>query len=237
MSGRGTITSRTTASPKSMIEWMKARSVVSITSSAWATSAMASSSDSVTLERATFSPAAADEQVGQPDQGVGDAPHQGEPDHGAHDGGRQQGGPLGVVHGPVLGDRLEEDEDDDHLEHGGHEHAQAAEPGRGQHPDQGGRDQLADQHQQQDRVQELLGVLDEAHQLAGPAPVVVEQGLGLHPRGAHQAGLGEGQEARQPEQDHDHRDQQPVDPPEAGGGGHPSTRSSGAPPAGAPAWW
>ena len=56
MSGRGTITSRTTASPKSMIEWMKARSVVSITSSAWATSAMASSSDSVTLERATFSP-------------------------------------------------------------------------------------------------------------------------------------------------------------------------------------
>ena len=56
MSGRGTITSRTTASPKSMIEWMKARSVCSMTSSAWATSAMASSSDSVTLPCASSSP-------------------------------------------------------------------------------------------------------------------------------------------------------------------------------------
>ena len=65
MSGRGTITSRTTVSPNSMTEWMKARSVVSITSSSWATSAMASSSDSVTWERATFGPHAADHQVGQ----------------------------------------------------------------------------------------------------------------------------------------------------------------------------
>ena len=48
MSGRGTITSRTTVSPNSMIERMKARSSVSITSPSTATSAMASSSDSVT---------------------------------------------------------------------------------------------------------------------------------------------------------------------------------------------
>ena len=56
MSGRGTITSRTTVSPKSMIEWMNARSSVSITSSAWATSAMASSSDSVTFGCGSSSP-------------------------------------------------------------------------------------------------------------------------------------------------------------------------------------
>src|SRR5579875_421767 len=48
MSGRGTITSRTTVSPKSMIEWMSARSPVSITCSSMATSAMASSSESLT---------------------------------------------------------------------------------------------------------------------------------------------------------------------------------------------
>ena len=50
MSGRGTITSRTTVSPNSMIEWMRARSSVSMTSPSTATSAMASSSDSVTAE-------------------------------------------------------------------------------------------------------------------------------------------------------------------------------------------
>ena len=48
MSVRGTITSRTTVSPNSMIEWMRARSSVSMTSPSTATSAMASSSDSVT---------------------------------------------------------------------------------------------------------------------------------------------------------------------------------------------
>ena len=49
MSVRGTITSRTTVSPKEITEWMNARSVGSITSSWRATSAMASSSDSVTV--------------------------------------------------------------------------------------------------------------------------------------------------------------------------------------------
>ena len=47
MSGRGTMTSRTTVSPKSMIEWMKARSSPSMTFSSCATSAMALSSPSL----------------------------------------------------------------------------------------------------------------------------------------------------------------------------------------------
>ncbi len=47
MSGRGVMTSRATVSPKSMIEWMKARSSCSITFSSCATSAMALSSESV----------------------------------------------------------------------------------------------------------------------------------------------------------------------------------------------
>ncbi len=48
MSGRGIITSRTTVSPNSMIEWMSWRSSRSMTSSSTATSARASSSCSET---------------------------------------------------------------------------------------------------------------------------------------------------------------------------------------------
>ena len=35
-------------------------------------------------------------------------------------------------------------------------------------PDQGGHHQLADEHQQQDRVEEALGVLDQPHQHLAP---------------------------------------------------------------------
>ena len=48
MSGRGTMTSRTTVSPNSMIEWMRRRSSRSMTSPSVATSTVASSSDSDT---------------------------------------------------------------------------------------------------------------------------------------------------------------------------------------------
>ena len=130
------MTSRTTASPKSMIEWMKARSSVSMTSSAWATSAMASSSDSVTLAAARpRRRRSTDEQVGQPDQHRRDGPHQGERPPAADTMGRaEQGGPLGVVHGPVLGHRLEEDEDHHHLEDGADHHPDAPRTSAGPAP-------------------------------------------------------------------------------------------------------
>ena len=48
MSGRGTITSRTTVSPNSKIEWMSSRSSVSIDASCAATSAIVRISSSVT---------------------------------------------------------------------------------------------------------------------------------------------------------------------------------------------
>ena len=50
MSGRGTMTSRATVSPKSMMEWMKERSSLAMTFSSWATSAMALSSESLVYE-------------------------------------------------------------------------------------------------------------------------------------------------------------------------------------------
>ena len=81
----------------------------------------------------------------------------------------EQRRPVGVLHRPVLGHRLEEHEDHHDLEHDAEEHAEAAEEVLGDDADQGGRDQLADQHEQQDRVEEVGRVLDQAGQLSRPA--------------------------------------------------------------------
>ena len=169
MSGRGTMTSRTTVSPKSMIEWMKPRSSCSITSSSWATSAMASSSDSVTLPCASSSPLRRPmSRLASPIKHRGDGAHRGEAHQRPTRWGRRTGRPARGCGRPSSWARLEEDEDHHHLEDGGDHHPEAPEPPPARTPDQGGRDQLADEHQQEDRVQEPLGVLDQAHQRRAP---------------------------------------------------------------------
>ena len=82
---------------------------------------------------------------------------------------------------------------------------QRAEEVLGHDADQGGRDQLADQDQQQDRVEEVGRVLDQPGQLAGAAALLVDQRLGLDPAHAHEARLGHGQHARAG-QEHDDDD-------------------------------
>ena len=79
----------------------------------------------------------------------------------------QEGGPVGVLDGVGLGHGLGEHEDHDDLEDGGDGDADGAERPLGQHADQGGGHQVAQQHQQQDRVEEPLGVLDQREQLPG----------------------------------------------------------------------
>ena len=59
---------------------------------------------------------------------------------------------------------------------GGDEQSGRAEEVAGQDADHGRRDQLADQHQQQDRVEELLGRLGQAHERLGAAATLVAQG-------------------------------------------------------------
>ena len=66
------------------------------------------------------------------------------------------------------------------------------------------------EHQQQDGVEELGRVLDQPGQLARPAPLLVDQRLGLDPVHAHQAGLGQGQHARGGQQDDDDDDEDDV---------------------------
>jgi len=53
-----------------------------------------------------------------------------------------------------------------------------------------------DEDQQEDRVQEVGGVLDQAGQLPGASFLLVDQGLGFDPVHTDEAGLGHGQHAR-----------------------------------------
>ena len=142
MSGRGTITSRTTVSPNSMIEWMSWRSSRSITSSSTATSARASSSSSDT-NGPVLQALAGEDHVGQADQAPGQQPQRREAARGGHQRGGEQGGPLGVLHGPGLGHRLGEHEDHDHLEGGGDGDADRAEESLGHDTDERGGHQVA----------------------------------------------------------------------------------------------
>ena len=132
--------------------------------------------------------------------------------------------PVGVLHGPVLRHRLEEDEDHDDFEDDAEHHAEATEEVLGDDTDEGRRDQLADQHQQQDRVEEVGGVLNEAGQLARPALLLVDQRLGLDARHPDETGFGHGQHTRRSEQHGNDDDQQCILEVEAGRGqkgGHP----------------
>ncbi len=159
-----------------------------------------------------------DDQVGQPDQERRDKADRGEADHDRHDRRAEQRRPLRIVHGPVLRDGFEEHEDHDHFEGGADQYADAPEQMFRHHADQGGRHQLADEHQQEDGVEELGGILDEARQLAGAPSLLVHHGLGLDPVHAHQAGLGQRQQARGREQDDDDDDENDVLGVEACGG-------------------
>ena len=145
-------------------------------------------------------------QVGQADEAARHHPDRPEADDRRDQRRAEQGGPLGVADGPVLGHRLGEHEDHHDLEHGGRHHAPGPEPPHGQDADQGGHHQLADQHQQEHRVEEALGVLGEADQHLGPPLPVVGQALGLGPARADEAGLGQGQQRRGDQQDHDDHD-------------------------------
>ena len=183
-----------------------------------ATSAMASSSDSRMPARLAV--AGAHEEVGQAVEPGGEDAHGREGHQRRDDGRHEERGALGVVDGPVLGQRLGQDEDDHDLEEGGGQHPEGAEEPLRQDAHQSGGDQLADEHEQEDRVQERLGVLDQAHEPArSPAALVAQrQRLGL--AGARQGRLGQRQQGRPHQQDDHHHHEDDVGRPEVPGGEH-----------------
>ena len=207
MSMRGTITSRTMVSPNSMTEWMKLRSSDSIASSSWATSAMASTSDSVTRDVRPVGPnqpitvsAIDNRKLRDPL----DRPELQDPAHDRRGGQRRR---VGVLHRVVLRDRLEDDEDDDHFADGGDEEPGGAEEPAGEHADHRRRDQLADQHQQQDRVEELLRRLRELDERLRAVATLVAQRARPRLVHAHERRLGDGEEPREDQQHRDGDDQ------------------------------
>src|ERR1700678_2926479 len=111
---------------------------------------------------------------------------------------------------PVLRHGFEEDEDDHDFEHDAEQHAETAEEVFGHDADQGGGNQLADQHEQENRVEEVGGVLDQPGQLPGAALLLVDQRLGLDPVHPHEAGLGHGEDAAGGQQDDNDDDEEGV---------------------------
>ena len=221
MSGRGVMTSRATVSPKSMMEWMKVRSSFSITFSSWATSAMALSSESVMYECVSswLPRPRADDAVGQPVEQRESHWMGGKRISALDERRAEQRGAVGVHARPSSsGTASKKTKITTTSKTMPSDHAPGTEDVLGHDADQGGRHQLAHQHQQQNGVEEVGRVLDQLGQRAGAVALVVDQRLGLDFARAHQAGLGHGEHARAGQEHGDDDDEDGVLGVEARGG-------------------
>ena len=223
MSMRGTMTSRTIVSPNSITEWMKLRSEDSIALSSWATSAMASTSDSVIFWVWPSRPNDADHALRDAEQQRREPLDGPELEQRAHDRRREQGRVVGVLDRVVLRYRLEEDEDHHDLADDANEQSRGTEQSVREYADHRRRDQLADQDQQQERVEELLRRLGEQRQRSRAATVLFLQRTRSRLVHANQRGLGEGEESRQHEQ-HQHGEREVGVARSPGGGDHVAAR-------------
>ena len=86
-----------------------------------------------------------------------------------------------MAHRPLLGYGLREHEDNDDLESGGDGDTDRAEHLCRDDADEGGRDELTEKDEQQDRREEGLGLLDEPTQRASAALAGVLERLGARP--------------------------------------------------------
>ena len=127
---------------------------------------------------------------------------------------------LGVVDGPVLRNGLGEHEDHDDFEAGGGHYTPGTEPTDRKDADEGGHHQLADEHHQEHRVEEALGILRQADQHLCAPFAVVGQALGLCPRHSHECGFGQGQQGRNDQEHHDDHGQCHIFGPEDCRNGH-----------------
>ena len=167
----------------------------------------------------------ADQQVGQPDEDAGDGPDEREADDGGDERRAEQRRPLGVVHGPVLRHRLEDDEDDRRPRRRWPTTTPSAPTTlEASTPTSVAETSWQMSTSSRTALRNCLGVLDQADEPSGAPPVLVEQRLGLHPARPDQAGLGQRQQPGDRQQDQDDGDQQPVDGTEAGGGDQSPTR-------------
>ena len=111
---------------------------------------------------------------------------------------------------------------------GGDEDAGRAEEVPGQDADHGRRDQLAHQDEQQQRVEEVLGRLGEAHQGRAPRRPWSRSERGPRLVHAHQRGLGHGEEPRERRAARPPRCRGTVSPEDQATRDHGAPRGSGA---------
>ena len=153
---------------------------------------------------------AREEDVGHADQELRESPQRREVGQPVHGPGQAQRRSLRVLHGVGLGGHLGDDEEDHDLHHGADQDAVAAEAPFGQDPDQRAGRQLADQQEQQDEVEGVLGLFEEGGEALGPPPALLFQRHGpdaVHP---HEGRLGHGEERRRDQQEEDGDQRQPV---------------------------
>ena len=208
MSGRGTITSRTTVSPNSMICSMRSRSSSSITSSSTATSARASSSSSDTKgpslrplpgSSTLAIPIRPRERIlmGQKRASTATGPAASRAER------------SGCWMAQVLGAASATVKTSTTLMITAIDHAPGPEEVVGQDAQHRGPHQLADEQGQQHRIEEPLGSSHQPQQALAAMAVALRQGVGLAARHAGERRLGQGQEGggHQEQQDrHQHGD-------------------------------
>ena len=151
-------------------------------------------------ERSALDALAGKDPVGQADQALGDHAQRPEPHQPGCRPRRHQCGLLAVQHGPRLRDRLGEHEQHDDVEHETEDRTPRAEQAGEQERAERRRRRLQDVDREQDGVEELLRLLDEALQRP-PAPrVLVGECLGLVMADPVDARLGDAQQGEQCEQ-------------------------------------
>ena len=196
MSGRGTMTSRTTVSPNSKMEWISSFSSSSIDeSSSEATSAIARISCSV-ANGPSGSPRPGSTTLAMPTSRCATGPN------GAGDGDddrrQPQRHPVGVLDREGLGRHLREDEQDQRHPDRRYEFGPAVQVPGHQDRGEGRAADRAHQRQQEHDVQVRRDVLHDLLEGLRPAPALLGQPVGPRAPGPRDRHLGRRQEARRP---------------------------------------
>ena len=209
MSGRGSITSRTTVSPNSKIEWMSRRSSRSMTSSSAATSAIVRISSSVT-NGPSFRPLPGSTTLAMPMSSrekpaqrreVGEEPQ--------HRRDRERGA-FGVLDRVRLRRDLADHEEQDDLQHDADDDAERARAALEQHTEQRGRRELRHEHEEQHDVERPLRVLEHVARdwpaRLPPSSCERDRADAAHPGERRLRG-------REPDRDHEQHDDDDEDRP------------------------
>ena len=195
MSGRGSITSRTTVSPNSKIEWISSRSSVSISASSAATSAIERISCSVT-NGPSARPRPGSTMLARPMKPRvsrrSGAKLRDEDEQARH----EQHGALGVRDRVGLGRDLGEGEEDGDLEEAADEQADGSVGGLEHRAEERRRHHLAAEQHQQDRVQRaFLMLVSSSTRAARRSPRSASESQ-LDATRLHERGLGEREDSR-----------------------------------------